>query len=453
MSTPRLSLALTVALTALAIGLSGCQAQNASVESATAAATPSPVESSARPTPTASPTPTPVAFATRREGDLDVGEPPPKAGPRALVVDEQLYTLDQVQPASLIPEEGVDEERLDTRWAVQQDPDAPVGAVSVALIRTAPSGLNTVPDQIRLQSFDGRGVATPPVQLDPSITGVVEQIGWTQAGLGGDATLIGDILVFATRVGYDTSVLVGIDVHSGTVLWRHDSPKDLRSDALIVLGPGLLIASWDGAVSAVAPATGALIWTNPQLNSIAATSSPSYLRGSLSTPTGGLTRSIVDPATGTIIDDGFDEAVFDPVTGEAVLSFLGSRGFIPEGKPAMRVYSSAGAVEYELPASAKDSLGSLRLLGAFDGRTWISTSAGIDIVSSTTGDRDPSAPSHDQSTGAGFDVPVFGTEGWTVMHEFGFSSGYGVIDGDGTPYTLIRHPQGQLTFAQLGKIA
>lgn len=433
-----------------------------------------PVESevSAAPLATESPEPTgvPPAFPSRLDeltltdaGALSSGDEEFTASTTSVLVNKrvveaswgnnrgqfewQLFSNRDVGPVPIIFEAASDAELLNSTAGIQQDPESDIAGVFGNHIRTKSSGLNPASNTVELHSFGYDGAELQVIALPDLVSSEPGDYDRVQ----GISVWQNSAAVFGEFGGQ--GVIVGVSLDSGQQTWKRTCGEDEDTSDGIISGETSVVAYRCGDVTfGISIIDGEEKWqTSGGPEPVSLTIGDGGLDRQLGAPFG--TRALVSGwggnAQGMIdLENGSatwgEGSLLDPIAGLAVYQFAQGELYEsdwPDTKEVVSVQDlKTGETVYSIDAGTVRKFGSLNLLGAVDGRLWIWTPDGPDVIDARTGEQDVLAPAKTEGFQHSVNVPIFAGSTWVL-----FASTNG--NGETTPSSLLRDPSGSISAA------
>ncbi len=403
------SLVAWIALGTLALAVTACSESRTET---TRQSPPAKVEEAPPPPPVETPT-EPPAPAVMTE-NLSTNWTLVGTGPRAVVIADagddgatetyHLYGPGTVSGGSIVVGAQWDTSRVEARWAAVQRAVEP-NAVALALVtleRTPNDGLSAGVLELVVRTYDVNGT-----KLGTSSTPVrdgFEQRSVQELGLLGDTLVLLDDGLTTASNGRDTFA-EAVDVTAGGVRWTSPCGTGYSSAPPMYAGSGVVALGCDyNGVRGFDLATGATVWQyasggTQQFNYDA--SAPGVVGVSNDHENG---RVTIDLIHGTkLLDEGRGYVIADPVSG------LQSMGRLQVYDPATQ------ATVLSIDSATIDQLGDFMALSAFDGRLTFLASDGLNVVSLSTGQADPSSPAKSAEKQSYRNVVADAGTGWVVL--------------------------------------
>ena len=335
-----------------------------------------------------------------------------------------LYTAEGDVP--LIPAVEAGQQSSDMVFGVEGYADAPVTSAGVGIITTLENGLTAASEVLTLQTFseDGQVIADAPI--DPAVRArLTAQMPESYNADGapifvhGVRVAHGAVIVAMSADSNDSSepdaaVIASFDGATGELLWVFDVPRAqtdcsyrfgrrLDSEGGVLTAGGLYVFAGIDTVIALDVKTGTQTWSNILTgfctgHAFAQKAAPAEVYLPIQTTSNGGGGFLVDARTGETVRRGVVSQALDPITGNVALTYVISitGTYISDdgAHPAMEVLDPAGAAVFTLPAEEGIALSSLKVTGAFDGRVWITTASGDDMIVAEDGATDPEAATY-----------------------------------------------------------
>lgn len=348
-------------------------------------------------------------------------------------------------PSELRVPSDPDETVSATRYAVEQNATAPPIIAAVSYVTTESSGLSQPPPYLKLTTFSPDGLVIDDGPLDTALTGRGEEAGWTfEPEAAASVSLVDGMLVIVTMSG-EQSILAGVDIDSRATIWSHLSETDAGESDSLVAADGQVILNWQSRMQQVDPASGALGWAADEPSGWGPATATAIVASEYPPGSGMKVDRVRGLSTGAVEYDAFRTVAVDTLEGGFSLAYAYDSGGYVEGQPAFRSVDRNGQVLFELWSEAADGLEGIRVLAQYDGRVWMRSSGGLDIIDAATGERDPASVERGAVETDTDLIPVLRDETWTILRTYSELNEW----WDGA--TLIVHPHGPPPLEDLPK--
>lgn len=333
---------------------------------------------------------------------------------------------------------------------VQQVTTADPGFAVLYSITTPAAGLVTETVACELDVYSSAGALRSTIPLSTCYSGI---------RLAGDVVLL-NRNEEPNNDGNKVNSVTAMDAKSGSVLWKTQSGGHNVPVAAMTCGGGIggallgdmevtdvgtVIFTGNGELVSYDYKTGVKVW--------GAVMNRCYEGAFVNTGFDGIGLisyngdTYFDTHTGKELVPNETSGAVDPTNGLISVSYLksdyGSTDTVNGNPSAFETTDpSTGSVVFSLPRAAGVALGTLKALAAYDGRVWIWTASGLDIISAKTGQQDPAAPPHQKGIQFAHNIPLSAGASWVVLTD---TNGYGEL---GKPATLVWSSR-PLSFADL----
>jgi len=347
----------------------------------------------------------------------------------------QLYSADSSDPVTLQLGDTADSTLISEAVGLQQDPDADQVVVWVTHIHRKANGLTGSSGSLQLHVFNPDGSEKGTVTAAHHVSG--DSLDDESSGVM-DSTVVGTTAVIATDFEEQHEVF-GVDVATGRQLW--DKKCGERSGGLVG-GPGIVAFQCGDSVVGIDPSSGATTWSvSSDDDALSTDSGMGGLDGATSIPVadhvavsgaGGNAYGILDLKNGKIVWG--TAALIDSAAELGVVDFGETDG----PGPTLEVDDlKTGTTVFTLSAQQRSSLEGLTVLGAYDGRLWIWTDDGLDVVDARSGAPDALAPAKVDGLQQSTNIPTAAGRTWVLLSN---TDG----NGDPEPTTLFQDPSGDI---------
>lgn len=352
----------------------------------------------------------------------------------------QMFNHKEPTPVSLLFEEDTEADVISSAVGAQNDSTSDIAGVFVNHIRTKSHGLEPEGGLANVYVFDSAGSTINQFEL-PGITEVPGDYDKIRS-----VAVWGDSAVVAREIP-DGVVFAGIDLTTGKLNWKKSCGGEDSKPSVISGDISTIAIHCDGATLGVSIQDGKKQWAKDYTFYGPAGAIMGSYAGVVG---GGDPTNDLEESDGLInLKDGTvrwgDSMKIDPKSGLMVFGHdqYSSSGEI-NGKTAFTVMEIESQKKvYSISWDTYESLGTLSILGIFDGRMWIWTSDGLDVVDARTGKQD-AALTPGKTDGFKFtsNVPTIAGKTWVYLSN---TNGF----GDPSPRTVYRDPSGEMVAEDL----